>query len=67
MSVAYAAYKNQVVADGIDYIDDNYNDYESWDDMYDAMFSSDYVCGNASYNGYPSIRPTNDVIMEVPA
>lgn len=58
MSWIYNYYYNMVKDDAKSFIDYNvsdgtYNADTDWDEVYDDMFGSDEVCGNASYAGHP--------------
>lgn len=58
MGLIYLSYKNMVEDDAKNFIDYNisdgtYNADTDWDEVYDDMFDSDEVCGNASPAGHP--------------
>ena len=58
MSWIYNYYYNMVEDDAKNFIDYNisdgtYNADTDWDEVYDDMFDSNEVCGNASYAGHP--------------
>ena len=41
-------YKDQVKADALESIEENFEHYEDWDEMYEALFIDDSVTGNGS-------------------
>lgn len=58
MGLIYLSYKNMVEDDAKNFIDYNisdgtYNADTDWDEVYDDMFDSNEVCGNASFAGHP--------------
>lgn len=58
MGWIYLSYKNMITDDAKDFIvtnfeDGTYNSDTEWEEVYDDMFDSDDVCGNASPAGHP--------------
>lgn len=41
-------YEREVLEDAKEYIEENAKYYDTWDEMYDELFLSDYVTGNGS-------------------
>lgn len=58
MGFIYLSFKNMVEDDAQNFIvanfeDDTYNGDTEWEEVFDDMYESDEVCGNASRAGHP--------------
>ena len=55
-----------VRADGEDFINDQYKDYNDWDSIYDEMFVNDGVTGNSSgsytFNTYTAKKNVEELV-----
>lgn len=64
----YNDYLVEVESDALDFLDENIEHYDDFDDAFDAMFCSDYVTGNGSgsytFNSYKAQQNVKDAIFD---
>lgn len=64
----YNDYLAEVESDALDFLDENIECYDDFDDAFDAMFCSDYVTGNGSgsytFNSYKAQQNVKDAIFD---
>lgn len=64
----YNDYLAEVESDALDFLDENIEHYDDFDDAFDAMFCSDYVTGNGSgsytFNSYKAQQNVKDAIFD---
>ena len=64
----YNDYLDEVESAAQDFLDENIEYYDNFDDAFDAMFCSDYVTGNGSgshtFNSYKAQQNVKDAIFD---
>lgn len=64
----YNDYLVEVESDALDFLDENIEYYDDFDDAFDAMFCSDSVTGNGSgsytFNSYKAQQNVKDAIFD---
>lgn len=64
----YNDYLVEVESDALDFLDENIECYDDFDDVFDAMFCSDSVTGNGSgsytFNSYKAQQNVKDAIFD---
>lgn len=64
----YNDYLAEVESDALDFLDENIECYDDFDDAFDAMFCSDSVTGNGSgsytFNSYKAQQNVKDAIFD---